>query len=470
MTCYKVADNLGLKQNPIWWSNCNCNQEISLRCRYFKESQKLNLDTDLIKQLVNKLASRFLAHTDGVKIKPISVKEFLSDYGGSKRNRYEKAAHDLYNNLPTNKIEMFIKDEFYWEEKPPRGIFARDYAFNILFGRYTKPIEHIFSSFDEVLKGKNYSQRGEIFKNKYITKYLLENDYSKFESSQRPEVLKLIELELYKQIIDPQYLHEFLKIFEYKLRKPIKTMQGISAYLYGCRGSGDMDTGLGNTIVNYIACQYFLIKNNLANELNNNFIIDGDDSVLFVNNKDLKNYFSDLGFEAKLVVHESHLDTSFCSGKFLKINEVDYYFFPDAKKTVDTLCFYRPSTKFNLTSYYYTLGIMYSKIFANMPVYKEFVDSLMSLRYLKNTNFIKNSDEFKFFDAFHAQESINQKQVNSVILESQFISAFGMNKMPILQFRNINNLNIGKVSNRPTKVAIKYKEIYENLNHSYLYL
>ena len=353
---YKIHD-LKLK-DPKFYSNCVHNQKLALECRYFKENPEYRPNKKILKECVDELISELKEIK--TSLEPLNLTDFLSDYTSSMYKRYYDAIHKSRISV-SNKIEIFIKDEFYMDHsKPPRTIFARDYGFNAYYGRYTKPLEEIFMKHKSVAKGKNFVQRGQQFSNFYheYAKYA-ENDFSKFEGCQTPELLKDTELKIFLALYPKCYHQEIKLLFKHKLQKKIFSREGMKADLIGCRGSGDMDTGLGNTIVNLIACKY----NYKRNKISGNQIVDGDDGVLFYNGiSELKDYFHELGLDCKLVNRKNSTEIEFCSGKFLKINPTTFTFCQDPTKLLTSLQYYRDKTTYTLSSYYYTLGLMYLQL------------------------------------------------------------------------------------------------------------
>lgn len=454
---------LNLTQNrPLWWSNCIHNQQYALQNRYLKITPEISqkLDIKLINRIVDHLTNDLIKRNGGELLRTTSISDFLNTYTGALRTRYEKGVQRTFDKGIKSNIEIFIKDEFYWENKPPRTIFARDYGFNAIYGTITKPLEHLFMKHPEFAKGKNFEDRGKQFYDKWLrNKFMIENDFSKFESSQRSSLLRTIELRTYKNMFHIDE-HPFIdNIFNLKLKKNISSREGIKTFVEGCRGSGDMDTSLGNGLLNYVACKYFLIKNNLGNLETENLIIDGDDSIIFTNRIDnFVETFSEFGFDCKIITRTDYHDLDFCSGKFIKINTNQFYYIQNIDKLLNTLQFYRPKNNMNCEQYYYTLGIMFKNLYPNFPVFDQISNFLTS----KRSTFVKSMLKTKKYEFANSRAKllINRNLIASEIRTSFNINTalkldLSTNKMPIEQkFRNVNKI---------TKYIILYKAEYENI-------
>jgi len=275
------------------------------------EFQHSEIDEILLEKIITDLAEELRPHFKG----PITISEFLSTKKGRLGARYNKAYNDLYNNRydlrDISRMSAFIKTEKYNDDtKSPRFIMGRDPRFNILYALFTTPMEEAFTKLPQVAKGKNFLQRGEQF-SKLVGGWYLENDFSKFEGSQRIEVLAY-ELRLFAKLLPPNEFEKFRAVWLEKLLKRGYTKNGIKFDFLGCRGSGDMDTGLGNTLLNYITMKYFLVKNGVPP---NRFIVDGDDGVAGVpsGKEEYINTFSFFGFDAKLILKRDYHDVDFCS-------------------------------------------------------------------------------------------------------------------------------------------------------------
>jgi len=366
------------KMPVIVMTNCQHNEVNSFHQRYLKETGEFEynkLDDDLVESIIEELAKKLRPHFDG----PITINQFLEDKKGRLGVRYSKAYNDLFSNRrglrEISRMTAFIKKEKYNDKtKSPRFIMGRDPRFNLLYGLYTTPMEHAFTKLEQVAKGKNFLERGKQFKN-LVGGWYLENDFSKFEGSQRIEILSY-ELRLFEKLLSKADFKNFRAVWLEKLKKRGYTLNGIKFSFQGCRGSGDMDTGLGNTLLNYISMKYFLIKNGVPSE---RFMVDGDDGLAGVprDKDDYINTFSDFGFDAKLILKKDYHDVDFCSSKFIQIQHGVYYQVQNLDKLLTNIGTVLDE-KFasSAAEYYASLGYMYQVVYKQIPVYQQLGDYL----------------------------------------------------------------------------------------------
>lgn len=373
------------------------NELDSFDRRYLKETPEFNkklnweLVTRICDRLVNRMVEKHLANGE----KPFDYVDFFESKKGALGSRYKNALNSLntkgFDSDLDSHIGAFLKNERYFEEKPARFIMGRDPKFNILYAKYIQPSEKAFFSLEEVCNACDFSKCGEKFKKLVFNDTdFLENDFSKYESSQRDRMLRIeyYVLREFLKNVDPSFdEEEFCKLFTLKTRKKGKTPCGLRFSFLWCRGSGDMDTGLGNGILNYVSSEYFLIMNDCPLKQNcevigscckRQFILKGDDSVLSAKNKDYVNYYSDFGFDAKLLHKRNWWEVEFCSGHYVKNGE-NFFYVQKLDKLLASLQSVINERFFNgIDSYYYSLGVMYEQVYCGMPVYADLA------RYLKS--------------------------------------------------------------------------------------
>lgn len=359
------------KKPVIVMTACQHNEINSFHQRYLKESPELgDLDYGLVNEIIKDMAEQLKPHFNG----PITIQEFLKDKKGKLATRYRNAYNKLYNNnydlKDISRMSAFIKSEKYNDEsKSPRFIMGRDPMFNLLYGLYTTPMEHAFTKLPQVAKGKNFLERGRMFADMQGG-WFLENDFSKFEGSQRLEVL-VIEKMLFKELLTPDEYKEYQLCWREKMTKKGYTQKGIKFSFQGCRGSGDMDTGLGNTLLNYVAMKYFLIKNGVPSD---KFIVDGDDSVASIpaSYRQYVNYFLDFGFDAKLMIKRDYHDVEFCSSNFIQITPGKFYQVQNLSKLLSNIgTILNPEFVPAAGDYYASLGYMYQTCYKGIPIYED---------------------------------------------------------------------------------------------------
>lgn len=359
-------------------NNCKCNDFIGLCNRYLKDSPNtFKADVNIINNILDNLCRELKPHFSG----PISLHEFLEKKKGKLSKRYNDAARDVlkngFNLWKDNDITAFIKNEIYDELKPPRMIMGRNPKFNLLYGTFTTPLEHAMMHLPQISKGKNFLERGEQFFQLIFGNCMRECDFSKYESTQRYELLKLVELGIWRRLLSANDYSLVEKIFYAKMQKRGNTLNGQKFEFWYCRGSGDMDTGLFNTLLTYIACKYFLIYNNIPGD----FICDGDDNVIStIDDRDCINTFADFGFDAKIKIRYDYHDVEYCSGKFIQYKPGKFIYVQNVNKLMKNIGVFRKSNFEHCKGvYYHSLGFMYKVIYGDLPLFSDISKFLLRI-------------------------------------------------------------------------------------------
>lgn len=238
-----------------------------------------------------------------------------------KKRIYERALGNLLDGgyqKWMSRLSSFIKVEAVCGttkgSADPRMIQARSPEFNIVFGCYYKPIEHLLLTLDWsrvfpwapkgrlIAKGLNNVQRGRLLRAKWETfknPICFDFDASRFDQSVSVEFLEMCH-EFYVA------LHNGDKFLAKILREQIKnagvTANGWRYFGDGGRASGDQDTGGGNSLITVVmAIQFFRFLS-----IRFDFICDGDDGLLFIEAEDIAvmsefvQHCMDMGFKMEL--------------------------------------------------------------------------------------------------------------------------------------------------------------------------
>jgi hypothetical protein len=196
----------------------------------------------------------------------------------------------------------------------------------------------------------------------------------------------MLEYLVYADVIGEKDQQALASLFATKMIKGGKAADIIEFLFMLCRGSGDMDTSLGNGVLNYIATMYFMILNFCTADCKfdncdcdfNKFVLKGDDSYGRMKPQStLKNTYADFGFDAKLIVREDPLTTEFCSGHFVRLNNGRYYYVQKLEKLMTSLqVVINPDVIRNgwVAHYYRSLGDMYSVLYKGIPVYEDIAE------------------------------------------------------------------------------------------------
>lgn len=230
---------------------------------------------------------------------PLSTDEFCATMRGQKRNRYLAAAKSLQT-TPLRRCDghpsIFIKPEKWHEWKPGRAISARDPRYGLLLGCFLKPLEHeVYRAIDlvygaaTIMKGYTPERRAAVISGHWAhfkDPVAVGQDFSKFDQHISVEAL------LYEHSI---YLHSYsndpslqrLLAWQLRGRCYANCTDGKVRYsTEGGRMSGDMNTSLGNCIISAALVWAYAQEHGITIRA----VIDGDDSVTFMERRDLERY------------------------------------------------------------------------------------------------------------------------------------------------------------------------------------
>jgi len=311
---------LGL-YTPYIHRNCACNESVALHNRVL--SPTVEPEEDFVRQLkvlAKRLGSAAVGHT-----KRLSWASFVAGYKGPKLRRYTKALEKLTKTGMVDRYcqtEMFVKpdnaDPIVKGSYDPRAIQGRHPAYNIALGAFLKPFEEWFLEIDDwgeilgpppggywnwimpvgrlVAKGLSMPERGKLIHEKWTR---LENpiafdcDASRFDMH-----VSLVMLMMEHLVYNTAYgfNEELRALLKKQLHNHGRTFGGLKYRTNGKRMSGDINTGLGNTIImlfififftSYLNSLYLSDGGKYVDgswcQWNGkwDFICDGDDSVFF---------------------------------------------------------------------------------------------------------------------------------------------------------------------------------------------
>lgn len=319
----KISNSLAIvATNPIAYrvgvhNNCQHNELVALCNRhlisrgeqfdleFFKEKSKIYLNH--INQLVT-------------NIQPVSYASIINEFTGGKRAMYQKARERIRQegfNPKWAVVKMFIKPDRYplneVARKPARAIQSRDPAYNLIIGKYLKPIEHyIYKTFGTFAKMRNNQQRAaDVIKmiGAFNHPVFINLDHSKFDSCCNANYLRMTH-KIYLKFCRSRFLKYALN---FKINNVCYSKGGIKYKVKGTRMSGDYDTGLGNSLIN----DYLLFT--AFSHVKHRRYLDGDDSIIIVEKCDLGkidfNIFQKMGFDSKIDITEDPSKIEFCQSR-----------------------------------------------------------------------------------------------------------------------------------------------------------
>lgn len=269
-----------------------CNEEIALAQRHqVDDGSRYNTTIDLKKYL------RPLVHATS----QTSEEHIISRAVSCKKKLLLQAQETLSHTPLTGRdgdIKMFLKDDKYHLTEPvsrflgmetadsygaPRCIQYRNKRYCLRLATYLHPIEeHCYSHLDWTgtpvfSKGRNLAQRGQDLRTKwqhFVAPTALLLDHSKFDAHVSTELLDL-ENWFYTKCHSSPELAFLLKL---QFINSGRTKNNTRYVTKATRMSGDQNTGLGNSIINYAILCAFVEHYGLKASI----YVDGDDSVIVI--------------------------------------------------------------------------------------------------------------------------------------------------------------------------------------------
>jgi hypothetical protein len=306
--------------------SCVCNELIALKQRHqVDDGNRFKSEANL-----KKVLRPFIAHCP-----PTSEEHIISRCAGTKRALMLQAQESLETkplNTSDGAVKMFLKDDKYQrtavvrsflgmepeedEYSNPRCIQYRSKRYCLRLATYLHPIEqHVYTLKDSsdtpiFAKSRNQTQRAQDLFLKwehFSSPKALLLDHSKFDAHVGVELL-MLEHWFYNHCFESDELRFLLDL---QLDNKGYTKNGTFYRTIATRMSGDQNTGLGNSIINYAILKSFSDFFNLEAC----FYVDGDDSVLIVEDTKLTptmEYFKQFGMTTKLDTTTQFEHVEFC--------------------------------------------------------------------------------------------------------------------------------------------------------------
>lgn len=305
-------------------ASCQCNELLALYNRHCIDRSYLKFNLRDWKRA----AKLELPYEE---LDTLSLFDVVRSYSGPKRAQYRSGYFSLMREGWSEwftRIKMFIKPDRYSQadigSKMPRAIQFRSKEYNLCLASYLKPVEEFvyneikINDRRVICKGLSPMARGHLVYAKlqdFVNPVYFEIDHSKFDSTVRVEHLK--SLHKYYQRFYPRD-QQLRKLLRHQLNNKGVTKSGIKYEVKGTRMSGDFDTGLGNSIINYWCLRGWLRRCGFKKF---DIVLDGDDSIVIVEkNEEYKakpGLFEHLGFETKFFVKYDIHQVDFCQSRLM---------------------------------------------------------------------------------------------------------------------------------------------------------
>jgi hypothetical protein len=307
-------------------SDCVCNEMRALHHRHQKMAPRPSEVG--VRRLRTKARELFLV--DGVeRVVPKKREQVLSHYAGRQLAEFKRALESLKERpvcARDAEVKMFLKDDKYVEGyakiKAPRCIQYRDKRYCLELARYLQIIEgRVYGAVDRyghrlIAKGRNLNQRGGDLAAKateFSSPLFLLLDASNFDAHVDSALLK-VEHDIYIKSTKKSARGALKWLLARQLVNKGRTKNGTTYVTPGTRMSGDMNTGLGNSILMAAMLESYLDDSGVEGAV----YVDGDDSVVIIDAAHqgkllpVAPYFESFGMEMKLEITDEFSKVDFC--------------------------------------------------------------------------------------------------------------------------------------------------------------
>lgn len=276
------------------------NELVSLRDRHMVR-QLTKVSGQYLDTLQGLVDGMVCAINQDYVYKSCTFDEVLEGKVGPLRKRYAKALDNVQKGKVIDtrissfiKIEKFTQDKLY--EKPPRLIQHRSYEYLALLTKFLKPIDNYIKNSKVIFLGQEIGSiigRGKDMttlatqvynlSKEYLEPVFICLDHTSWDAHVTSNLLKL-EHKFYNKLAKNRWLRALLKK---QLNNYGRTMNGVVYKTKGRRMSGEYNTSLGNTLINYWIIKSVCI---LCGISNSSIVCNGDDSILILERKDYKSF------------------------------------------------------------------------------------------------------------------------------------------------------------------------------------
>lgn len=260
-----------------------------------------------------KFRSEVVKATGGYTL-PWTAEQFVDHYGGLKRARYQSALDSLAIKPLSRKDSypsVFMKAEKWYDWKAGRLISARSPRYNLSLGRYLLPYEtRMYEAIDAVfgsptiMKGRTQQERARVIGEHwgaFKRPAAVGQDFSKFDQHISAPALSYEHGFYLAPYGNPPELQTLLS-WQLSTTCFANVQDGVVSYkVKGGRMSGDMNTAMGNCIISAALLHAYAASIGVKIRA----VVDGDDSVAFMEAEDVPRYRA--GIAAFMKRHGFHL-------------------------------------------------------------------------------------------------------------------------------------------------------------------
>jgi hypothetical protein len=233
-----------------------------------------------------------------------------------RRCRDENVFADATRKMILTKMNAFPKREFYAKFKPFRMIACPTDHGRAIFGPIIKSVEnevYKHSAFIKHVPVDRWAEHVERNIRSDGAKYVV-SDYTAFESSFVPEVVRVCEVQLLTYMLKDSRGNDVNLFTKCLTAKAILQFQSFTGFTF-TRASGRVNTSLGNGFTNLMVMLFACQESGI--DINNvRSMVEGDDGLFAVPKVPDLSVTEKLGFTLVAEVHQNLNTASFCGLKF----------------------------------------------------------------------------------------------------------------------------------------------------------
>lgn len=262
-------------------------------------------------------------------VHPIGLDAVLAHVPSRKKRLYRSAAMSLLVREVDGRdaeVKMFVKQDRYDAQeivdKEPRAIQYRSPRYNLCLQQFLHPFERAYYNTTTAerggpVKGKNSWERASLYNDaliNFVDPIVLSLDFKKFDAHLQPEMLH----EEHKAYLRSMPYDELRLLLNMQHKNKCRTQGGLRYYVDGTRMSGDVNTGLGNTMLAQAFVEAWAVHHGIKIVC----FVDGDDVIIIMERGRVPSFefFLELGMEATVEVLEvPHL--THCQSKIIRVGK-----------------------------------------------------------------------------------------------------------------------------------------------------
>jgi len=271
------------------------------------------------KRFVKRFCNKYLKYLKFDKTEEFKFEEWLENapYPAYRKAELElvyKRGLDLKK--PKTDVKAFIKNEGYSVPKHFRGIYSRDDDYKCRVGPFMKKLgDRLFKTKWFIKKISVPDRPNAILEKNDGYDKIFCTDFSQYEATFIRELMKINHW-VYNWCLEGHGLQKhFNDLFAYTAQKNKIKFKNFDCEVDSKRMSGEMDTSLGNGLMNLLITFYNLEQ--AGNDLDKvDAFFEGDDGIISCRHLPTAQMYTDLGANIKIEVPDDISTASFCGNVF----------------------------------------------------------------------------------------------------------------------------------------------------------